>query len=356
LPAVVIFTSMTAFISGFNSIHLLLLNRKLLLKKSVFIELTSQSIGLFVLIILAWRQRDIWALVEGNFVAALIKMLLSHSGLVPGRCRLQWEKQSVDEIVHFGKWIFLSSILGFLINQGDRLLLGGYVDNHTLGIYTVVFFLANAFKDILMRLIGSVFFPVLSEVVRNHPEKLAKVYYQIRHRIDTATMFVCGFLFANSQAIINFFYDNRYHDAGWMLQILSLSLIGNGYLLSTQCLLAKGLTKLEALQAFMQVVFFYTSFPIAYHYFQLVGAIWIIGTHVFFRVIISMIVMKKYLFLDLKKEFILLPVIFIGWITGSLFQVISYNLIHLAIKFIKQYDAESKSVLLILNKIYTALL
>ena len=40
----------------------------------------------------------------------------------------------------------LSSILGFLFAQGDRLLLGTYITPELLGVYTVAFFLPTQSK------------------------------------------------------------------------------------------------------------------------------------------------------------------------------------------------------------------
>jgi O-antigen/teichoic acid export membrane protein len=185
-----------------------------------------------------------------------------------------------------------------------------------------------------MRLVSSVFYPVLSETIREHPERLSRIYYKIRHRIDALTMFAAGFLFATSATIIQIFYDERYQQADWMLQVLSLSLIGNGYLLSSQCLLAKGYAKLEAFQTLIQVSFFYISLPIAFRFYGLTGAIWIISLQVFVRAVVSMILMNKYLFLNIKKEFILLPIVFIGWLSGSLFDMLIKKILPSLTQFI----------------------
>ena len=75
----------------------------------------------------------------------------------------------VQEIVRFGKWIFPSSILGFLVNNGDRLLLGAMVDTTVLGVYVIAFFIVNAVEQALLRIVGNVTYPALSQVVRDRP-------------------------------------------------------------------------------------------------------------------------------------------------------------------------------------------
>ena len=56
---------------------------------------------------------------------------------------LPWERGAAHELVHFGKWIFLSTVCGFLVAQGDKLILGKYLSLDALGIYNIGYFLAS---------------------------------------------------------------------------------------------------------------------------------------------------------------------------------------------------------------------
>lgn len=318
LPFILAIVSVSAVISGFNSIHILLLNRKLMMGKLITIELISQVIGLIFMLIWAWYKRDIWALVFGGIVSATVKMLLSHIVTLGGRCHFFWDKNTVHEIIHFGKWIFLSSILGFLLNQGDRLLLSMMISSEMLGIYVIAFFIANTLKDLLSKLIVSVFYPALSETVRNAPNKLEIIYYKIRNKIDAIVFFVAGFIFASGETIINVLYDSRYQEAGWMLQILSLSLISTGYLLSGQCFLAHGMSKTLTKIIFIQAFSFYMILPLLFFKFGMSGAVWAIVLASFIRVIVASIYMRKYFFFNIAKEIIMVPVFFMGLALGSI--------------------------------------
>lgn len=317
LPVIMASMSVIAVIAGFNSIHLLLLNRKLMMIKLVFIEVFSQCSGLAIMLFLAWKNHDIWALVTGTIATSFITLFLSHTTKTGPRCRFFWDTNAVREIIHFGKWIFISSILGFLLNQGDRLVLGWLIGPEQLGVYTVAFFLATAGKDLLMKLVGSVFFPVLSEVGRNDPSNLKQIYYKLRYKIDIASMFIAGLLYAIGSDIINILYDDRYTEAGWMIQILSLVLVSVGYMLSSQCFLAVGRPKLETTQIIVQLLSLYILMFLGYWFIGLEGAIWGITLASIVRVFFSLILMKKYLFINVKLEFIGVPFIFIGWLVGE---------------------------------------
>jgi len=326
LPMILAVMSLTALIAGANSIYLSLLNRKLLMGKLITIGIISQVIGLMFMLIWAWYNRDIWALVFGGVVSSFIKLLLSHSQLITEKCQWCWDKTAVHEIFHFGKWVFLSSILGFLVNQGDRVLLGGMIDSQLLGVYTVAFFLANALKEVMVKLISSVFYPVISETIRNAPESLEKVYYKIKNKIDFVTFFMAGCIFSSGQKIIYFVYDQRYQDAGWMLEILALSLVSVGCILADQCFLAHGKAKLISLLASVQVISLYCTVPLAYYFYGWELAIWMIALNPMIRILLSAWIMKKYFFIDIKKEILALPFLGVGLYVGEGFNRLKWEL------------------------------
>ncbi|MBV1889344.1 MAG: oligosaccharide flippase family protein [Proteobacteria bacterium] len=318
LPVLLAVVSITAVISSFNSIHIPLLNRKLMLGKLITIELTSQIVGLVFMLIWAWYQRDVWALAFGGIVAAFTKMLISHTINLGERCEFHWDREAVYEIFHFGKWIFISSILGFLLSQGDRLLLGFWVSSEKLGVYSVAFFLAMALKDMLKKVVGSVFYPMLSEIARDNPDQLRGLYYRIRAKVDFIAMLTAGLMASMGHVVINILYDDRYAEAGWMIEILSFSLIFIGYSMAGVCLMAKGNSKSNMWLTLIATIFLYVSVPIAYSYYGLYGAVVMISLNFIIDIPSTFYMLKKYDLLLLSKEFRMLPVLGLSYGSGVL--------------------------------------
>jgi len=317
LPFILAVVSISTVISAFNSIHILLLNRKLMLGKSVLIELLSQIMGLIFMLTWAWYQRDIWALVFGGTAASLTKMLLSHSLALGDRCRFCWDKLAAYEIFHFGKWIFISSILGFLLNQGDRVILGFLVTPKIMGIYSIAFFLAMALKDLLKKIVSSVFYPMLSEIARNNPDDLKHVYYKVRAKVDFIAMFSAGLMMSMGHLLIEILYDQRYEQAGSMIEVLSLSIIFVGYSMAGVCLMAKGDVKSNAVLILIATVFLYISVPFAYYFFGFYGALVVISLNYIIDVPSTFYMMKKNNLLDILKEFRMLPVLGVSYGFGQ---------------------------------------
>src|SRR5690606_271866 len=92
---------------------------------------------------LAWLLQSVWALVLSGVLSSFAHVLLI-GWLLPGaRNRLRWEPEAAQELIHFGKWIFLSTICGFLINQSDKVILGKFLTLDQFGVYNIGFFLAS---------------------------------------------------------------------------------------------------------------------------------------------------------------------------------------------------------------------
>lgn len=311
LPMLLAVMSVTGLIAGFNSLNIAIQNRGLKLKNIIILEVVSQALGLIVMVALAWYFRNIWSLVAGTLLSTFLKMLLSHHAVFGPKASLAWDKEAALEIFHFGKWIFGASIFTFLAGQGDRLLLGALISPAELGIYTIAFFLAMALKEIVKKVMSSVFYPALSEVVRTRPHELKQVYYRIRSRLDVAVMVIVGVMASSGSLVIDLLYDDRYADAGWMLEILSLSIIFLGTTMAGVCLMALGNSKSIMVLTAVSSLFLFVSVPIAYSYFGLYGAVVAIALNAVVEIPIIIYLMKRYEIWSWFHELKMWPVFFV---------------------------------------------
>lgn len=307
LPFLLALMSISSVISGFNSINIQVLNRKLILHKIISIELISQFIALLVMVLTAYFWREVWVLVLASLVSATVKMTLSHHPSLGNRPSFDLNKVYVHEILSFGKWIFFGSIVGFFLAQGDRLILGGLISSETLGIYSIAFFIANSSKEALKRLVNSVFYPMFSELVRENPTNLANAYYKLRLRVDFITMSMAGLMCGGGGLIISWLYDDRYLEAGWMFEYLSISIIFVGYSLAGACLMARGDSKSNTILILIAMLSLYISLPIAYEFYGLKGAILAIALFYAVDLPATFYMMKREGLLNIKKEFSMLP-------------------------------------------------
>jgi O-antigen/teichoic acid export membrane protein len=318
LPYVLIAISFNALIIGFESTKMALANRDLKLKFLVRNQILPQVAGLIVMISWALIDRSVWALVAGSLVVNILKVILSHIWVPGPNNKLQWDKSHFINIFSFGKWIFLNSILGFLIISGDRILLGGLVEAKILGLYVIAFFLADATRQIILKIIASVLFPALSEIVRGKVKDLQAVYYRIRLPIDIVSLTGAGFLFASGSTIIEILYDDRYLPAGHMLEMLSIALIAVRYRLVGPMFVSMGKPHLLILIFLPQLLALYILLPIAFKLFGLDGAVWIAGGIGFFSLPVIFYLKIRYSVFNIIKEIRVLPILGVGYALGLL--------------------------------------
>jgi len=321
LPFVIAIIAFSSIISGFESTRLSTATRRLVQKKVVLMEVSSQLVGFVVTISWAVVDRNIWALVAGNLAGSLAKTVFSYT-MLPGMSnRWKWDSVVIREVLHFGKWVFLSSIFGFLLNSGDRLLLGGLINADVLGVYSIAFLMINAIQMAVSKFSGVVVFPALSEVFRDRVHRLKGTYYKFRLWQDAGILFLAGFLMSAGSVIISLLYDDRYAGAGPMMQILSLVLVAQRYALADQCYLAMGRPNLMTMLIIIRILALYSFIPLGFYLNGIEGAVWGIVLGHFASVPASMYLKAKYNIFDLKAELIILPAFLPGMVLGNLLSI-----------------------------------
>jgi len=274
------------------------------LSRLTLIEVASQLISVTVTVTLAIVTRSIWALVIGALTSTVASTILGYV-MLPGKGnKLAWDKSSVHELIAFGKWVFLSSIIGFMVINGDRILLGGLVDAPTLGLYTVAFMLANS-------------------VVRDRPNDLRQVANKFQRLGDLFLMTSCGFLIMAGNAIVTLLYDERYHGAGMMLSFLALSTVGMRYQVLEQCYVAMGKPKIIAATNMLRLLSLAIGIPLGFHYYQLTGAMFAIVLSQFASWPTAIYFKLKFKLMEWSVEANALPPLLIGLALGFLFDVVS---------------------------------
>lgn len=273
LPAMLAILAFVPLTAGFESTNLARAQRALAMGQVVRNEFIVQLAVTALMIGLAYRYPSYWVLPLGWLLLTLGVAVLSHINLPGPRNAIGWDRSAAVEAWHYSKWIVVSSLLTYLFREGDRILLGGLVEPHVLGIYAVGVLLVNATRDVIYRMAVFVGMPALAEVARERPHDLRRMYRKCRWPIDTMCLLGAGFLFAAAHRIIGIIYDGRYSDAGDVLALLSLGLIAFRYTVMDQYLIATGETRQLFKRGVVQNVTMYTLVPLGYYLAGMTGAL-----------------------------------------------------------------------------------
>ena len=232
---------LTLIIAGFNPTRMDTAQRHLLMGRVTGLELAGQVIGIVAAVVLAWAMGTIWALVISGLVTSVAHLLLYTLFLPGDHNRFDWDKTAVSELINFGRWIFLATIAGFFLYQGDKIILGKFLTIEMLGIYNIGFFLAS-FPFLLGNLaIRKVLIPIYRECP---PKESAENFMRLRKMrmlVSVVLLNISGVLAFSGQWLIELLYDPRYMLSGGVLVLVATAQIPHLIMLTyDQAALAAG--------------------------------------------------------------------------------------------------------------------
>jgi O-antigen/teichoic acid export membrane protein len=213
---------LNTLISAFGSNGLTTLGRRMAVKQIAAFELSGQVVSIVVMLTWAYFHKSVWALLIGSLATSVFHLILSHriSPNPPNRWR--WEKESVAELVSFGKWIFLSTALTFFAMQSDRLILGKILGLKLLGVYGMAMSLSDIPKQVVMAVGGKVVFPMFTKFVDLPRHEFRARIRRGRWPILLPAAFLLAILISYGDVIVSILYDDRYANAGWMIPLMAL--------------------------------------------------------------------------------------------------------------------------------------
>jgi O-antigen/teichoic acid export membrane protein len=217
IPAVAI----SALISGFDSTSLFTVRRHLQFGRLTILELSAQATGVFVMLTWAWMSPSVIALVAGSLVTALVKMVASHFFIAGAGNRFQWDSEAFTSLFHFGKWIFISTIITFFAEQSDRLVLGKLVSMDALGIYGFGFAIGVLPLMLLSRLSTSVVVAHLAQAYRAARDSMRHQLFAAREILLPLAVFIVLGVVLEAESFFILLYSEQFHGAGPIAQLLS---------------------------------------------------------------------------------------------------------------------------------------
>ncbi|WP_170604447.1 oligosaccharide flippase family protein [Ruegeria arenilitoris] len=266
--------SLVTIIDGFCSTRRYSATREIKLEWVTVVELASQLLGTLIMILVALWLRSVWALVVGSMALSLINTVLSHI-LIPGpRNTFRWDREAFHEIFHFSKYIFIGTIAGYFLQQGDRLILGRYVSLNDLAIFSIAQIFATLPLVMSFQLVERIVLPLY----RNRPpiesDSNRIMVGRARALLVASLLLMTAVLGVFGESLIEFLYDERYHLAGPFLVLISISiiprLIFGGY---NFVLLANGNSRAFTILTCCSASFRMCALVIGIQHYGVVGAI-----------------------------------------------------------------------------------
>lgn len=266
LVPLILISSLNLLILGFQSPLAMAAERDIRLGRLMLINAASQTLSLAAIVALLYFFPVIYFLAVHNVIQALLLCGLSYGFLGKWRPRFSWDKEIASGVFNYGGWVLLSTIITFLANQGDRLVLSKLLSSEALGMYAIALNFAFIVNFIMQSLGRKLLFPVYAEFKnnKNGEEKI----YKVRALLAFACLLPILFLTTLGDWMISLLYDDRYAEVGWMLQVIafgtifsSLSATLNPVLLATGN--SKHLMLVQLFRFFILFACFYIGYRLA---------------------------------------------------------------------------------------------
>lgn len=275
--------SLAGIFAGVRSTKAYAAERHLRLGWLTLNEVAAQVSALTVMITWSLIHPSVWALVAGGLVGAGVDVALGHLVMPGYNARFGWEKAAAQSLMRFGRWVFLSTVLTFAVNQADRLIFGKMISLADLGIYNIALTIAMIPTTAMQSLAGKVIFPLFSRVNQTG-ESIAEVFSRARRLHMVVSGWALSGLIGGGQAAIGLIYDDTYASGGWMLQLLALGAwISTPETTNSCASLASGFPRWVAASNFGKLVGMILLLPLGYYLWGFPGALGAYATAELFR-------------------------------------------------------------------------
>jgi O-antigen/teichoic acid export membrane protein len=263
-------------IGSFNSTNLLSMSRHLSVRRLFLLDITCQILGLLVTVGCALLYHSVWALVIGSAMAAIYRMAISfYRPAIPGiRNSFCWDPECIRGLVHFGKWILLSTAFGFFAMQADRLILGKLVSFTLLGVYSIAYSISDIPRAIINAFTQKVGYPFIAKMAHLPLSEFRRTFlsYRLRALLGGAAM-LCLMVHLGG-FLVSKIYDQRYHAASWMVPLLALGLWHTlMYATTMPALLSLGKSQYQAIGNAFYCVSALAAIPVGFHFGGMFGAV-----------------------------------------------------------------------------------
>lgn len=268
--------ALSTLISAFNSTNLLTLSRHMGVRRLFAIDGSTAVVLLVVTIVWAWLRPSVWAIVAGQLISTLYRLCISHiPSVAPGiRNSFCWDRKSLDNIVHFGRWITIATAFYFFASQADRLILGHRISLALLGIYGLAYQISDVPRAIILAVGTRVAYPFIAKIIHQPVDRFKATFLHYRFFALLAAAVLLAIMVNWGGLLVVHLYDRRYREAAWMVPILALGLWQTVlYQTTYPVLLSLGRPKYNAIGNVFYCLFVCTSIPVAFHFFGMAGGV-----------------------------------------------------------------------------------
>lgn len=160
-----------------SNIAVIYFEKELEFHKYIAYWLSGTIVDLIVSVSAAFIFRSVWALVLGCLAGNVVRCASSYV-IDPYRPRFRLDPGKAKELFGFGKWVMGSSVVIFLLVQGDDIIVGKLLGVAALGLYQIAYRISNLPATEITHAISQVTFPAYSKL-QDNIRALREAYFKV---------------------------------------------------------------------------------------------------------------------------------------------------------------------------------
>ena len=211
--------SVCFLINGVKNIGTIYFQKELDFRKVFTLNFVFSLADIVLSVAFVFVFRSVWGVIAARLIAAAVTCISSYI-LSPYRPRFHFELAKARGLWRFGKWIYGSNIIGYLITQGDNYFVWSYLGLPQLALYKYAFNFAIMPATHISGVISSISFPAYSKIQNDIP-RLREAYLKV---LKIAVLFSAPasfLIFLLGPDFVQLFLPERMYPMIFTLQILS---------------------------------------------------------------------------------------------------------------------------------------
>lgn len=207
-------------LQAFTNIGVIYFQKELEFNKEFIYQFAGTLTDFIVAVSAVLILRSVWALVFGLLAGNAARFIVSYL-IHPYRPHLSYDLRKAKGLFGFGKWILGSSILVFLLIQGDAIFVGRLLGATALGFYQLAYRISNMPATEITHVIYQVTFPAYSKLQDNLP-KLREAYLKVLQVTAFLSFPMAGLIFVLAPDFTMIFLGEKWMPMVPAMQVLCI--------------------------------------------------------------------------------------------------------------------------------------
>lgn len=212
--------ALSFLITPFSSVQNTLLIKNLYFKKLFYLSLLPAFIPGIISILLAFLGFGVWSLIYGSLIGAFLNVLVLWL-MVHWRPRCRFDRMLAGQMLKFGRAVSAESVLSWVVNTMDDVLVGKWLGSAALGFYRVGFNISITPAKYISSPLIKIAFPAFSKLQENKDE-IREAFLKVIKYISLITFPLGVGIATTASLFIPVLFGEKWIPSIPVIQIISL--------------------------------------------------------------------------------------------------------------------------------------